>query len=201
MLAFVAAVPLILAVALGGDYQDRLTRQDGLLRGELAARALAEQISDYVNLHRAAVLALAARPGLISSTLASQRLTLEELHRAYQTVDVCDVDANGHGLARSDDFPPTDASTSQVFLQARATGGSPPVEARLSQSFGRPLLALGAPVYAADGSFLGLASALIEAERIDDLLARTASLDGREAYLVYWTGGLSPPSARRRRRC
>ena len=44
VLAFVAAVPLILAVALGGDYQERLTRQDELVRGELAARALAEQI-------------------------------------------------------------------------------------------------------------------------------------------------------------
>jgi PAS domain S-box-containing protein len=184
VLAFVAAVPLILAVALGGDYQERLTRQDELVRGELAARALAEQIGDYVGLHRSAVVALAARPGLLDSDSAAQRLALEEFSRAYPTVTVfATYDALGRGLARSDDFPPTDTSSSQVFQQTRATG-QPAVEARLSQTVGRPSLVLGAPIYAANGRFLGLASALIEATRIDDLLARTASLDGREAYLV-----------------
>ena len=66
------SVPLVITMALVTNQVERSARAEAFSRTRVIAETLALGISDYVDLHRAAVAALAAQPGLLAADPATQ---------------------------------------------------------------------------------------------------------------------------------
>ena len=67
-LAAIAAAPVIVAVALETDQEERLSTAEALAFQQSLALVIAQDFADYVGLHRSAIVALAAQPGLLEMT-------------------------------------------------------------------------------------------------------------------------------------
>ena len=70
------SIPLVLTMAIVTDQIERSARTEAFSRTKILAETLAQGISDYVDLHRAAVAALAAQPGLLAADTERQRADL-----------------------------------------------------------------------------------------------------------------------------
>ena len=183
-LATVAAPPLIMAAALAAQYAQGLAATEALARQQTLATALAQSVGDYVALHRAALAALAAQPGLASLTPDAQRALLRSVKPAYPDVLVfITYDAEGNPVARSDDLALIPAAGYGMFENARRIN-VPSVETLTSPTTDRPILVFGAPIRASDGGFAGIVGAALETDRLATLLARASAVEGRDVYLV-----------------
>ena len=86
------------------------------------AAAIAQETADYIGLHRAAVAALAASPGLLDASPTQQQALLRSVAQSYPDLDALTLlDAAGNRLASSDDEAPTDPPT-PVVDEVRRTG-------------------------------------------------------------------------------
>ena len=121
-LAVAAALPLVLVAALAADLQARTATLQALANEQALATALAQDVSDYVGLHRAAVEALALEPGLLQRPPADQLDHLRALNQLYPDVQAFSVvDAGGNQIARSDGLPPLPVNGLAVFEEIRRT--------------------------------------------------------------------------------
>jgi signal transduction histidine kinase len=183
-LAAAAALPLVLVAALAGDLQERAATFQVLANEQALATALAQDVSDYVGLHRAAVEALALEPGLLQRPPAEQLTYLRALNQLYPDVQAfTTVDAAGNQMARSDGLPPVPVNGFAVFEEVRRTN-APWLDVIVSAAARRPLPIIGAPIRDARGGFAGVAGGSLKPERLSALLARAGRGTRGTAYLV-----------------
>jgi signal transduction histidine kinase len=186
------SVPLVLTMALVTDQIERSARTEALSRTQILAETLAFGISDYVDLHRAAVAALAAQPGLLAAEPGWQRQVLRAFNETYpDAVTFVLYDADGRAVARSDDVPlqTPPSFRSPLFDEVRQSGG-PGVRVVVSQVGVQPVVALGVPIRLADGSFGGMATVVIESTRLADVARRASPEPGDQVRLVDRQGRL-----------
>ena len=182
--AAAAALPLVAAVALVTDQEEATATAQALARQETVVTALAEDIGDYIALHRAGVVALAAQPDLIRMPEARQRRLLQSVRKAYPDAIVLSTyGSEGHPVARSDDRPLESMSGARLFDDARRSG-LPSLEVRTDIAAGRQMLVLGAPLSDAEGRFAGLAAMALEAPSLADLIRRGRGGPDMTAYLL-----------------
>ena len=154
------------------DQEEATATAQALARQETVVTALAEDIGDYIALHRAGVVALAAQPDLIRMPEARQRRLLQSVRKAYPDAIVLSTyGKEGHPVARSDDRPLESMSGARLFDDARRSG-LPSLEVRTDIAAGRQMLVLGAPLSDAEGRFAGLAAMALEAPSLADLIRR-----------------------------
>jgi signal transduction histidine kinase len=186
------SVPLVITMALVTSQVERSARAEALSRTQVIAETLAIGISDYVDLHRAAVAAVAAQPGLLVAPPETQRAILRAFGDTYpDALTFVLYDAEGRPIARSDDVPlqtPT-AVRSPLFDEVRQSGVTD-VRLVVSPVLGQPVVALGLPVRDANGGFAGVAAVILESTRLADVAQRATTEPGGQVWLVDRRGRL-----------
>jgi diguanylate cyclase (GGDEF)-like protein len=188
VLAAAVAVPLVAMVSVFAHNQEVQGIAEQLARQEAVASALADEVSDYVNLHHAAVKALAGQPGLLALSPSQQHAILQANKAAYpDVVGFGTVAADGEPIARGDDRTGTSWIGDVVFEAVRRTN-QPAIGIRTSPVINRPIFTLGAPVLDADGHFAGMVSSSLESARIAAFLGRTDLGPATRTFMVDLTG-------------
>ena len=180
------SVPLVVTMALVTSQVERSARDEAYSRTRVIAETLALGISDYVDLHRAAVAALAAQPGLLAAEPETQHGILRAFAETYPdalTFVLYDVD--GRPIARGDDAPiqTPSAVRSPLFDDVRQSG-VPDVRVVVSPMLGQPLVALGVPIRDANGGFAGMAAVILESTRLADVAQRATTEAGGQVWVV-----------------
>jgi PAS domain S-box-containing protein len=180
-LATAAALPLIGVVALVSHQSQAAATSQALTLQEGLAVALAEDVSDFVGLHRAATIALAAYPRILDAPPAVQDALVRDYAAAYPSaIHFSTFDEAGGDIANSDDVR-RKAAGRAIFEDARQTM-EPTLDVFVGSASKLPVLAFGAPVRDADGRFAGLIGSGIKSDRILSVIARASR--GSNAYLV-----------------
>jgi signal transduction histidine kinase/HAMP domain-containing protein len=188
VLAAAVAVPLVVLVSVFAHNQESQLVSEQLERQQSVAVALAQDVSDYVNLHHAAVKALAGQPGLLTLSPSQQQAILQASKAAYpDVVSFGTVSADGEPIARADDRTGTSWIGDIVFEEVRRTN-QPAVGIRISPVIHRPIFTLGVPILDAGGNFTGMVSSSLESARIATVLGRTDFGPETRTYLVDITG-------------
>jgi signal transduction histidine kinase len=156
------------------------------------AETLALGISDYIDLHRAAVAALAAQPGLLTADTETQHAILRAFAETFpDALTFVLYDADGRPIARGDDVPieTPSAVRSPLFDEIRQSGTADP-RVVVSPVLGQPIVALGLPLRDANGTFAGVAAVLLESTRLADVAQRASTEPGGQVWLVDQRGRL-----------
>ena len=180
------SVPLVVTMALVTSQVERSARSEAFSRTRVIAETLALGISDYVDLHRAAVAALAAQPGLLAAAPETQHAILRAFAETYpDALTFVLYDADGQPIARGDDVPiqTPSAVRSPLFDEVRQSGAAE-VRVIVSTVLGQPIVALGLPILDANGRFAGVAAVVLESTRLADVAQRAATEPGGQVWVV-----------------
>jgi signal transduction histidine kinase/HAMP domain-containing protein len=184
VLAAAAAVPILLLTPLYSHEEENQAVSAQLARQQTLASALAHDVADYVSLHQAAVILLAAEPGLLGMSPKEQHLLLESSKAAYSDVNSFSiVAADGELMAQSDDRAGTSWIRDPVFEEARQAG-QPTLEIHMSPGINRPVFSIGEPISDSEGNLAGIVSATLESSRVADFLSRSDFGADTHTYLV-----------------
>ena len=182
----ITVVAIASTIAVLGEREERSAVRAQLDVNQVLAEALASSLTDYVRLHRAAVVALASTPGLDTMPAASQRSVLLGYGRAFGgDVSFLAWDRDGRQTARSDSRASTDLSPLAMDT-FRATGSST-VSATLSRARNRPIFTIAAPILNDDGDTTAIVAAVLESSQVLELLSMDRTPDVR-AIVVDRTG-------------
>src|SRR5579884_1033884 len=183
-LAAAAALPLIVVAAVVTDLYQRSAMNEALTLQEALAASLAQDVSDYIDLHSQIVAGVAGQPGLWRMTPAEKREFLHATKPPYRDlVHLSVFDASGEDLADSDDVHRPNTAQRLVFTEARRTV-APTLDMFIGPTTGTPIFAFGAPIRDGNGNFWGIIGSSVESTRVASMLASASTGDGREAYLV-----------------
>jgi signal transduction histidine kinase len=180
------SVPLVITMALVTSQVERSARTEAFSRTRVIAETLALGISDYVDLHRAALAALAAQPGLLVAEPETQHAILRAFADTYpDALTFVLYDADGRPIARGDDVPiqTPSAVRSPLFDEVRQSGATD-VRVVDSPVLGQPLVALGLPIRDANGGFAGMAAVILESTRLADVAQRATTESGGQVLVV-----------------
>ena len=139
------SVPLVITMALVTNQVEQSARTEAFSRTRVIAETLTLGISDYVDLHRAALAALVAQPGLLTADPATQQAILHAFADTYpDALTFVLYDADGQPIARGDDAPiqTPSAVRSPLFDEVRQSGATD-VRVVVSPVLGQPIVALG----------------------------------------------------------
>ena len=179
-------MPLVITMALVTSQVERSARAEAFSRTRVIAETLALGISDYVDLHRAAVAALAAQPGLLDADPETQHGILRAFAETYpDALTFVLYDADGQPIARGDDAPiqTPSAVRSPLFDEVRQSGATD-VRVVVSPVLGQPIVALGLPIHDANGGFAGVVAVILESTRLADVAQRAATEPGGQVWVV-----------------
>ncbi len=182
--AAVAAVPLIITAALQTDQEEHLAASQALTFQENLAAVSARHLVNYIDLHRAAVAALATHPGLLEMPPERQQNLLRTVNSTYPDVSTfATFDATGNVIAASGGLLHRSVAGLRLFEEARRTNG-PVADLIASPSGYHPMLVLGVPIAGPDGQLAGLVVEGLQQEGLAAALGRVPlGQDGR-AYLI-----------------
>jgi signal transduction histidine kinase len=184
-LASGVVLPLIVAVAIITVQEERSATEQALTLQRTLAVAMAEELSRYVGLHRAAAAALASTPGLAEMPPAQQHALLARFAQAYPDVALFAIfDAAGGARARSDEQPLGPGIAGRTIYEAARRTSAPSVEIYTGEPLGSPVLEFGAPVRGPNDQFAGLVVVGLRAEQIVAQIERLGGGLQAEAYLV-----------------
>jgi PAS domain S-box-containing protein len=184
-LVSLATLPLLFAVAWVTFPQEQAVINRALTVQQTLAVALAQDTENFVELHQAAVIALANQPNLPTLDASEQQQLLQVFHQAFPDMVVFSTfDADGNAIARSDNnslSPPI--AELPLYDTVRRTG-EPVLEVRIGRVIQKPIVMFAVPISGANGEFAGVAIGAIESSRIAQQLVQ-ASIDADvTAYLV-----------------
>jgi signal transduction histidine kinase len=152
-LATTTSLALVAATAVATAQEERLAEEQAQAAQEIEARAIARNISDYIEMNGARTATLAAFAGRVPITPGSQARLLAASRRSYQEVSaLCTQDAQGRVVAFSGDV--------RLPLSALRTFAESGPELSGIQLIpvvvkGRPLLLLSAPIRGARNEYAG----------------------------------------------
>jgi signal transduction histidine kinase/ActR/RegA family two-component response regulator len=180
----IVALPLLFTATLIALPQEQTVINQALALQKTLATALAQDVANYINLHQAAVHALAKQPNLAAMSAQEQRNFLQLINQAYPDITVFTTyDAAGNAIARSDNrrlSPPISAFDSYKAAQR----GQSSLNVQIGRVLQKPIFTFTAPFYDANQQFAGVAAAAIESLRVTEQLIKTGANAKLKAYLV-----------------
>jgi PAS domain S-box-containing protein len=178
-----SALALILLVTVDTTREEGSLRAQALASQRTLANALGHDAADYVELHEAAVRALAGDPLLFDRPLDEQVARLQGVGAAYPNVVVFSIfDAEGQQLARSDGRPLVSAVGTLWFARIQETRTTVRIVAR-STSIGRAIFAYALPIVRPDGTLSGVVSTTVESSKLAEQLRQVVADPAQRAYL------------------
>jgi PAS domain S-box-containing protein len=183
-----ASVPLIGLVAWMTDQTERSIKAELLLRQQAGAMAIAQDVTDYLTLHRAAVIGVASLPGLLQRTPEEQGRILRSFDAAYPEITAWRLySATGDPVAQSDELPFANVAGLPTFASIQQTG-QPAATLQVARQTRLPVVVIGAPIVDGEGRFAGMVSATLLTTRLSEQLVRVAGAPDRRVDLVDTTG-------------
>ncbi|PSB18521.1 hypothetical protein C7B76_08260 [filamentous cyanobacterium CCP2] len=180
----IVTLPILFAVAWVTLPQEQAVINRALTVQRTLAVALAQDTENYVELHRAAINALAGQPNLSRLNASEQRELLQAVNRAYPDMVVFSTfDANGNAIARSDMNPPGPPIDELPLYDTIRRTGEPTLEVLVGRVIQKPLFAFAAPILE-NAQFAGVVSGAIESSRIAEQLSQASADADVIAYLV-----------------
>ncbi|MBW8873823.1 MAG: sensor histidine kinase [Acidobacteria bacterium] len=173
-LAIASSVTLVLATALATAQEERLAEEQALAVRGIEAQAIAQNVSDYIEMNGARTLAIAALAGRAPLTAEAQETLLGASRRSYPDVTAFrTLGLDGRVIAAAGaPLPP------QLLRRLAAMMGEerePRIQVMTSQVDGRSLLFLGAPVRDAMGRLAGLLVTAYDSEALGERIVRPGS--------------------------
>ncbi len=180
----VVALPLLFTVTLIALPQEQAVINQALTLQQTLAATLAQDIANYINLHRAAVNALAKQPNLAAMSASEQRNFLRLFNQAYPDVTVLTTyDAAGNAIARSDNRSLSPSISDFASYKAAKLGQST-VNIRIGRVLKKPIFTFTTPLYDANQQFAGVVAGAIESSQVTEQLIKTSANANLKAYLV-----------------
>lgn len=180
----VVTLPLLFAVTLIALPQEQAVVNNALTLQQTLATALAQDVANYINLHRAAVHALAKQPDLAAMSAFEQRNFLQLINQAYPDIAVFTTfDVAGNAIARSDNRS-LSPSIAKFGSYRAAQQGEFTLDVRIGRVLQKPILTFTAPFYDANQQFAGIVAGAIEASKVTEELIKTGKTANITAYLV-----------------
>jgi len=157
LIVMAIAVPLIMAgVILVSTQAGREMKEDALDRLQDTNRALAANVSVWLELNLDALQHLVTLPDIVSMDGARQKPILETMAATHPHMYlVSTTDLNGLNVARSDDVPLKDYSDRPWFLGARA-GAPVTFQSLIGRTSGEPALVASMPIRNPSGEIVGV---------------------------------------------
>ncbi|HEV7506438.1 MAG TPA: sensor histidine kinase [Thermoanaerobaculia bacterium] len=173
-LAIATSLALILATAVVTAQEEQLAVEQSLAIQRIEAQAIAQNISDYVEMNGARTLAVAALAGRAPLTPEAQGVLLAASRLTYPDV------AGFHTLALDGRVIaaagiPLSPTLLQSLALAMAQEREPRVQITTSPAGDRSLLFLEAPIHDAGGRFVGVLVAAHDSEVLSGRIARPGS--------------------------
>ncbi|HYX24603.1 MAG TPA: sensor histidine kinase [Thermoanaerobaculia bacterium] len=173
-LAIASSVTLVLATALATAQEERLAEEQALAVRGIEAQAIAQNVSDYIEMNGARTLAIAALAGRAPLTAEAQEALLGASRRSYPDVTAFrTLGLDGRVIAAAGaPLPP------QLLRRLAAMMGEerePRIQVMASQVDGRSLLFLGAPIHDAAGRLAGLLVTAYDSAALGERIVRPGS--------------------------
>ncbi|MBD2059076.1 hypothetical protein H6F88_24280 [Oculatella sp. FACHB-28] len=185
VLVGVVTIPLLLTVAFATHLEEQNTINRSLVLQQTLASTLAENVTNYINLHEAAVRSLAIQSNLLSRSATQQQAFLEQFNQLYPDIVVlATYDAAGNAIARSDNRAPGPSIADLPLYKDIRRTRTPKLDIRVGRLLQRPLFAFAVPIQTPTNQFVGIATGAIESTRVAAQLTRTSISSDLEAYLV-----------------
>lgn len=185
VLVSVVTIPLLMTVAFATHLEEQNTINRALILQQTLANTLAENVTNYIHLHQAAVQALAIQPGLMSFSAAQQQLLLEQFSQLYpDLVVLATYDAVGNAIARSDEQSPGPSIADLPLYEAVRRTRTTTLDIRIGRVIQRPLFAFAVPIQTPTDPFIGVAIGAIESTRVAAQLTQASVGSDLEAYLI-----------------
>ncbi|PSB66969.1 hypothetical protein C7B61_08615, partial [filamentous cyanobacterium CCP1] len=147
VLVGVVTIPLLLAVAFATHWEEQNTIDRSLTLQQTLANTFAENVTNYINLHQAAVQSLAIQPELMNLSATQQQSFLEQFNQLYPEIIVlATYDADGNAIARSDDEPPGPSIADLSLYETVRRTGTSSLDIRLGRVLQRPLFMFAVPI-------------------------------------------------------
>lgn len=163
VLVGVVTIPLLLAVAFATHWEEQNTIDRSLTLQQTLANTFAENVTNYINLHQAAVQSLAIQPELMNLSATQQQSFLEQFNQLYPEIIVlATYDADGNAIARSDDEPPGPSIADLSLYETVRRTGTSSLDIRLGRVLQRPLFIFAVPIQT---SAVQLTNQLAEADQ------------------------------------
>ena len=183
ILATVTSLALILTTAVATAQEERLATEQALATQRLEARAIAQNVLDYVEMSGARTYAVAALAGRIPMTPEAQGQLLAASRRSYPDVtDFRTIEPGGRIVAAAGAIPLSPLLLRPLMAEMRAEL-EPRIQLSLATVGRRSLLLLAAPVRGGDSRIAGAVVAVYDSETLARRIARSGSrvslADGR----------------------
>ncbi|AFY84822.1 hybrid sensor histidine kinase/response regulator [Oscillatoria acuminata] len=181
----IVTLPLVSLTTLVSLPQEQATIERSLTVQQSLAVALSQDIATYINLHRAAIIALGNQPGLAEMEPQEQQSLLQVVHGAYPDLLVLSTfNANGQEIARSDNLPLGPSIQGMASFQEVRLTARPSLNFQVSRTVNLPVAFFLVPIQNSQGEFAGALAGSIASSRIMAQLGRMASDTSLKAYLV-----------------
>ena len=182
--ALAASLPLITAVAVITDQQERSVTSRTLAFQEGIAAASASGVKDYLDIYRTAIAQVALDPGLIQRPPEEQRALLESVATLYpDALAFATHDREGNPIAWSGAGSMVPMAGYPIFEETRQTK-RPSLDVFISPVFHRLVISIAAPVIAPGGEFAGMVRVTIEPARLNAMLEDADPGMGTDVSLV-----------------
>jgi GAF domain-containing protein/HAMP domain-containing protein len=183
-------LPLTVAVALFvSDRAGALIREDAIERLEATNRALASNISIWLDLNANALEELASLPQIQSMDPEQQKPLLETMVEAYPHMYlVSTTDWSGRNIARSDNQP-LQTYRGQLWHTGARNGVPVTYDVFVDPDTDRPALAVSVPIRQESGVFSGIAGVLMFASDLAEISREVQASAVGETGIAYIIDG------------
>jgi signal transduction histidine kinase len=183
ILAMTTSLALILTTAVATAQEELLANEQALATQRIEARAIAQNVQDYVEMNGARTYAVAALAGRIPLTAESQGQLLAASRRSYPDVTAFrTVELGGRVIAGTGTIPISPLLLQRMTAEMREEQ-EPRIQISLAAVAGRPLLLLAAPLRGGDSRLAGAVVAAFDSEALAHRIVREGSrvtlADGR----------------------
>lgn len=185
VLVSVVTIPLLLTVAVATHLEEQNTINRSLVLQQTLANTLAENVTNYIHLHEAAVQSLAIQRDLLSLSATQQQAVLKQFNQLYpEIVVLATYDAAGDAIARSDNLSPGLSIADLPLYEDIRRTKTPKLDIRTGRLLQRPVFIFAVPIQTPTNQFIGVTIGAIESTRVAAQLTRTSISSDLEAYLV-----------------
>ncbi len=173
-LAIASTVALILATALVTAQEERLAEGQAAEVQRIEAQAIAQNVSDFVEMSAARTFAIAALAGQATMAPERQEMLLAGSRRSYPDVTAFrTLDPEGRVIAAAGG--PLPPRLLRNLAQGMEREREPRIQLLAVKVADRPMLLLGAPIRDDAGTLAGLLVAAYDSEALGQRLARPGS--------------------------
>jgi signal transduction histidine kinase/CheY-like chemotaxis protein len=184
----VAVIPLVLLSVIHERAYTEKRRSDSVTRLEEAARAIRQNVDDYIDYHRRAVVTLANQLSMVPLTESSVMPVIKHEHAIYDGVNgFVVIDLDGNVIAWEPGGPQSNLKDRDYFQKALATRQTYMTTPRLVRinpdaPLNIPVVVISTPVFSSDGGLRAILASSLNLDKFKNFGLDYATI--RQAAII-----------------